>query len=57
MFLRVGRICVFMSRRVCGGGRGGLVGVCVIRLEVGEESTLEVDSCRTDPTSLLACRL
>jgi len=24
-----------MSRRVCGGGRGGLTGVCVMRLEVG----------------------
>ena len=26
---------MFMSRRVCGGGRGGLAGVCVLRLEVG----------------------
>jgi len=26
---------VFMSRRVCGGGMGGLAGVCVMRLEVG----------------------
>jgi len=26
---------VFMSRRVYGGGRGGLAGVCVMRLEVG----------------------
>ena len=26
---------MFMSRRVCGGGRGGLAGVCVMRLEVG----------------------
>jgi len=24
-----------MSRRVCGGGRGGLAGVCVMRLEIG----------------------
>jgi len=28
-------ICVFMSKRVCGGGRGGLAGVCVMRLQVG----------------------
>jgi len=27
---------VFVSRRVCGGGRGGLAAeVCVMRLEVG----------------------
>jgi len=30
-----GGICVFVSRMVCGGGRGGLVGVCVMGLEVG----------------------
>ena len=26
---------MFMSGGVCGGGRGGLAGVCVMRLEVG----------------------
>ena len=29
-----GGICVFVSRGVCGGGRGGLAGLCVMGMEV-----------------------
>ena len=40
MFLRRGQDFVFMSGGVCEGGRGGLAGVCVLRLEVrGGEDT------------------
>ena len=35
-----GGICVFVSREVCGGDRGGLAGVCMMGMEVvgGEDA-------------------
>ena len=39
-----GGMWVFGSRRVWGGGRGGLAGLCVMGVEAGEERTLEADS-------------
>ena len=30
-----GGMCVLVSRGVCGGGRGGLAGLCVMGMEVG----------------------
>ena len=49
-----GGICVFVSRGVRGGGRGGLAGLCVMGMEVGGREDARADSCKTDPTSLHA---
>ena len=45
---------MFVSGGVCGGGRRGLAGLCVMGMEVGGREDARADSCKTDPTSLHA---